>query len=273
MSPEKPPIMARFSSRLEKNGLSLGDAVNVALFVLTLVSLYFAWQGVRLAKIAIADAHTQSAKASQEQDVQFREQMQQLKASSNSLDEARSLLGSQSEILRKLQHISQHQLKDLNAQETRIRKQESARPIPDMWGGCNGTLFLNVPESGKALIDSETLKRQSPGSLNCFIRLANHGNDELKNVTLQIAIAPFCLDPFRSAQTPIIDRLNGFEIGAPVALLISGQSLPPISKSNRTLGSEFTISTTRCSKFRLSVFFEADNLNVTAKGATITLQP
>lgn len=267
MSTEKGPLMTRLSRRLEKHGLGFGDALNIALFLLTLASLYLAYQGVRLARITLADARVQAAKASQDQDAQFQEQMKQLKASSDALRTTSTLLSTQSDILRDLQGTSRQQLKDLNAAEIRVQRQERARPELYIASDCNGITLLPAQKTETNYIEPVILYVPTSDVLRCWIAVKNYGDAELRNATLTMAILG-C-----SKSTLYFASANAVQGTETILQLISHQNLPPNSKSGRTFNSEFSIfAGPKCSGFFIQVKLEADNLKTTDILTDVKLQ-
>jgi hypothetical protein len=202
-TPQKAPVMTRLGRHLEKHGLSFGDALNIALFALTIASLYLAYQAVRIAKETLDDARIQAtqaakdaAQAAKNQDAQFQKQMEQLRVASDAMKKTSTLLRSQSHILRNLQDISRQQLNDLNATEARIEKQEKASPAPSIWGACNGEVFSKISQEDfgdrylRTSLRAATLKVPQAGILECSVGITNEGNLELQNASASIFIYP-----------------------------------------------------------------------------------
>lgn len=235
IAPEKVPIMTRLGRHLERHGLSFGDALNVLLFVLTIVSLVVAILGVVVARITLDEARN----AGRDQDRQFQKQMEQL--------------GKASDILQKLQETSDKELKDLNAAEDRIR----ARPNPHIRGYCYGYYasdgeayvrisFLEVsgddikPIRFKGGVSLEvgydntvTLWKGREHELQCGVEVTNDANGELRNLELRASAS-------WSAKN-LITKVNGDPNSDDSPKLISGRDVPPKSSSNRSVQATFVI--------------------------------
>ena len=262
--------IARLSSRLQKHGVSFGDVLNLALFVLTISSLFLAYQGVRLARIALEEAHEQG----KQQNVQFKEQLSQLQISSRELGKASNDLDSQSEILRDLQNTSRQQLKDLNAAEARIEQQEKARPMPRIAASCGSDDFLMVSERDfrhrgrRQYQNSATISPDWPGEAMCFVAVTNDGTAELKNVGLELYVS--CV---HAASPPVvITYINDIENVRTYGYLIAHEDVPPRSRSDRPLHAKFIVRFGRCATFKIRLKLEADNLDTSFMETLVKLR-
>lgn len=248
--------------------------MNIALFVLTLASLYLAYQGVKLARITLEDAHTQaaqtaadSAQAAKNQRVQFDEQMKQLKTSSDALGNAGTLLGEQSVILRRLQRISEQQLNDLDAAEHRVREQTKSHPLLNITGSCIDQtgyekIFLSASEKDfsrvpkRVYINSAILSVGVRDELACTVLIGNDGTAELKNAGLFAEV--WCLKAV--AEPVLITSINRMaNIDGNIGFLVQNRTLPPRSNSGRMEGANFTLKYGTCTNFKIHLELVADN--------------
>lgn len=287
MSPDKVPVMVRLSRRLERHGLSFGDALNVALFILTVASLFLAYQGVRLARVTLEDARTQAAKASQDsaqasqnQDAQFKEQMKQLSTSSDALEKTSTLLKSQSDILRRLQQTSEQQLTDLNNAEKRYQKQENAKPKPAIQINCNGDRepLLSVSAEDITRSAGQPLKYTTPyphppidHRLYCALFLGNSGDTDLKNVKLRIYVFPE--DSYAPpGDTVIITDLSGSASNEFERTIFDGITIHPKVSSNQMASGWFAlVLCDNCKQFSLRIFLDSDNSNAVLILESVTI--
>jgi len=243
--------MRRLSAALDDHGLSFGDALNIALFLLTIFSLFLAYEGVRIAGITLDEAH----RAAQDQETQFKQQIDQLTKSSSALETARSLLQRQSEALQSLQGISRQQLRDLNKAEGRLEKQERARPAPHVEAYCASGKFIDA--SGRQLnelIVNRAVKiyvpTETPNRVPCQVRLTNDGDGELKNKTLELHFS--CIG---EAKVGVLDPRRIGEFSDPDATFFQGKNVPAGSASDRILIEKFVL------------FREANCVNIEVRGS------
>lgn len=257
--------MTRLSRLLEKHGLSFGDALNVALFVLTLAALGLAYQGVRLAKITLAEARAQA----KDQDALAQEQMKQLRASTNALQTATTLLSEQSDTLRGLQEISRQQLANLNGSEARIRKHEQEAAAPRIVGACDEFALMDahgkdIPAimGGNQFNTQVAVRLRRDRTVDCFIRVVNEGDAELKNANFGITISD-STEIYGGDCNPdvFVAKVNDSiaSSGRSMAIIV-GATLPPYSKTRRFFEAHLLIRFgEKCRDFKIVVTLESDN--------------
>jgi hypothetical protein len=265
--PARIPLLKRLGLQLEKHGLSFGDALNVALFILTLLSLLFAYLGVHLAKVALHEADQQAGEArelakeaSRNQDAQFNQQIAELKSSRNALETARGLLKDQASVLRDLQDISHREL----AIQTRAAKQaelrDKARPLPNMRVTCNGFRLIDVSGpsfTNKAKKKNIEIFRRDEGNIECYVFLANDGDAELKKVKLVIDV-----NCSNDPSEKVFITKSGLPLIPPQGRLVffTDENIPPNSTSNRLFRERFVFRPSeKCSSFILNSDLESDN--------------
>ena len=274
--------MTRLGRHLERHGLSFGDALNIALFLLTIASLYLAYQAVRIARETLDDARTQAIKAAHDQDEQFKKQMEQLQVVTDELNKSSNLLSDQSHILKDVQDTSRQQLKDLNAAEARLQRQERATPKPRIVGLCFGRgKFVDTSTKPSRIVEEPnlsypkivyetTIKALSPDpfknpsglvrKLPCLIDFTNEGDAELKNAKFTIwlqAAGEECGSTFFSA------RMDGvpFPIGLPKPIFVN-VTIPSRSQSKKDFSTDLDIALDGpCRYFILAFTLESDNSN------------
>ena len=195
---------------IEGSGLSLGDALNVALFALTVVSLVIAGAGVLVAWITYQDAKSGGEK----QVAALNDAATSLRSAKSALDDSKKSLGDidanikgsvalahqQQDALFKSAELAGQQLDALKAQSAILDR----KPVVTMSGRCHalhwGNFVLAPPDFSFRLQPNEkfsdspdqfTEKVQDSTLLACEIELENRGNAPLTeafaNVTIGIA--------------------------------------------------------------------------------------
>jgi hypothetical protein len=273
--PPDKPLVGRLADSLARHGLSFGDALNVALFILTIASLFLAYAGVRIAKQTLWDARDQAeaqrksaVKAGEDQEKQFQEQQRQLQKSSDSLDTAAGLLSRQNTILAGLQGISRRQLADLDASDARSR----AKPLPFLTVWCQN---LEVADSQKwAQRTTRHLHAHSfwseNSSMGCHADLVNKGNGDLRSARLEFWVGGclnkegnggVSLEPFDSEAKVLGNTVpfDGLDI-PPAVRFLDGRDIPPESTSGRAFSVPFTVRAANpCDHFLLQSLLESNN--------------
>jgi hypothetical protein len=154
---EKKLAMERLNGWLKAHGLTLGDALNIALFVLTLASLGLAWQGIKIARQAIASSDT----ASGNQVTLFNKQLDQQEKAAVALDRV----------------------------ERRFEAIDKLQPSMDL------KIFCGSDSVGE--VDGNRRQRLPPvlqidvdahGLANCHVYLENLGTDLLRGAKLEVII-------------------------------------------------------------------------------------
>lgn len=217
--PPKPAPLKRLNEYLQTYGLSFSDALNVALFLLTIFSLILAGAGVYLAKVQL-DAATQAAK---DQDDQFHQQIHhqddQFSEQKKQLDYSAALLAKQSDTLTKQLQIAQSIY--------------DAHPIPEIALRCNEMnthvyltedIKISTEKAAEGHIDMGILHDYDHDNLViCDFIVSNRGTQELHDAELSVSnISPLCVQNgkpcdllhLRSSQpylgvTYLHDRLGG----------------------------------------------------------------
>jgi hypothetical protein len=217
--------LKRLNEYLRAHDLSFSDALNVALFFLTIVSLVLAGIGIHLAQAAIDEAKV----AGDHQDKQFNEQMTQLRSSASALTTARDLLTAQGGILSELQSKTAKQLEDernlLAKLQTTTAKQlqlaelvYTAHPEPEITLTCkaNSTRSVRVADIS-ASNNKSTAVTVGIGPLsdvdlftnvNCAFTLSNNGTQELQNTQLSLWNQDFLSELDRNADRPTDMKLG-----------------------------------------------------------------
>jgi hypothetical protein len=206
----KPPIGHRLQRALTIPGLAFGDSVNLALFLLTVLSLAIAVMGVHIAKKTLDDAHNEAEaqlraagqavidqkraadQAEKHQRAEFDEQMKQLRSTSESLTKAAALLDVQKHIQNNLLATSQRQLQYASLGE----KRATALPDPEISAHCGGLDFVNskrqLAEHKREL--STYWWWDDDDAIDCRIYLRNNGEATLQKATLEFSISGCDID-------------------------------------------------------------------------------
>jgi hypothetical protein len=195
----KSSLLKRLNERLRAYDLSFSDALNAALFLLTILSLCLACVGVFLAWVTIKEGR----KAGDNQDKQFKEQMIQLTSSASALGTAKTLLEEQSNILSHLQGNTAMQLEEERALLKNTEKQRqiaestyNARPEPDIKLRCQAVnersvFAVDIRKSNDKAADVSVktgpLQDDFLSLVSCGILITNQGTQELKNAEILIS--------------------------------------------------------------------------------------
>jgi len=256
------PLMKRFDEVLEKHGLSLGDALNLALFALTIISLVVALVGLRIARITLDEA----AKAATSQDNQFAQQIKQLTASTATLETARQLLIEQGTTLRDLQMTSKQQLADLDEQQRHRMLLERAAPQPTFDLSCDDKdLVRNGASLGKRAVISGIEQRfvkiqHANNAMDCAVVFRNKGDADMRNTTISVRVSrDYFVAPGLTGDVYLSgagDTKFGFP-GPDRATLLTGANIP--SGSRRQFLLPFRLQRAdRCLVFDLELSIESD---------------
>ena len=153
------PTLARLNDLLKAHGLTFGDALNLALFVLTLVSLWLAWQGVKIAR----DANTTADQASKDQSTLFQQQLiQQQKATI-----------------------------DLDRLQKRFDAIDSRQPLIEFVVYCparQAPFQLSTDPRFPVQDPNGVIEVDAQGRGNCQIQLDNMGTDAVRGVRIFVAV-------------------------------------------------------------------------------------
>jgi hypothetical protein len=264
--PVRVPLLKRLSLQLEKHGLSFGDALNVALFLLTLLSLLFAYLGVHLAELALHETEQQAREARQlareasdNQDAQFKQQIDELKSSRNALETARGLLKDQANALRDLQNISRRELLIQTKAAERTASLDKARPLPSVQVSCNGFRLIDVsgPSVTNKAKKNVKIFRRNEGNIECSVLLTNDGDAELKKVKMFIDV--YCSE---NPPEDVFIEKAGLPLTPPQGRLVffADENIPPKSTSNRLFRERFVFRPSeKCFRFILNSSLESDN--------------
>jgi hypothetical protein len=167
LSTNAEPLFKRISLRLKKHGLSFGDALNLALFVLTILSIVVAFLAVYYARVAMKDAR-------HEADVSRQRSKDDAADQADRFDQQMDQLQTTAEILAGIQKYA---VKN----EVRNVKKDKARPLPSGTIGCNSVAFLSM--WGTNITSNKALHtRLRNGEIICWVDLANEGDAELSQV-------------------------------------------------------------------------------------------
>jgi hypothetical protein len=180
-------------------GLSLGDSVNVAIFVLTIISLAVAFGGVWVAWATLADAR----KAGESQSKAMSAQITALQSASASLttlldqfDRQRKLGEKQTEILESVQQSTRQSLSELKAENTREKALLQRHPEAEITLQCretnNGAVYkvaidavfpnLDTKGAGRPPELMLPLPAQKESTMDCYTTLSNRGSLSMENV-------------------------------------------------------------------------------------------
>lgn len=187
------PLLKRLAVHLEKHGLTFGDALNLAMLVLTLFTLYYAKITLKEAHDQAVDAKSQAEQATKDQQDQFKKQetqlelqTEELRSVNNAMTAAKKALTIQTDTLRSLQGTSKRQL----ATQTKFWEKINAQPQPVMAIMCNGE-NINLADGGDDIRKTETHKI-SPNTQDepnfCGIELWNRGKADLTGIELTVWI-------------------------------------------------------------------------------------
>jgi hypothetical protein len=284
-APEPLPLARSVSRFLRKRGLSLGDAVNVLLFFLTIISLYFAWDGVEVARATLKESDLQEQrhqqqeqqqeverkqelqardaehkqeldKTQQHEDEKFNQQLHELKSSADALNSARKLLDQEGSALQGIQKTSQKQLEDF--------ERVNAQPRPAFQLTCNSEVLARYGELETKPQVADPKRLVSPtfdsrGLIQCSVRFQNR-DANLRQVAVKALskCANATADPSFLISTDFFGRVKD-KAPRSELILIDEDWIEP-TRADEFYGSSFGVANTgTCSLIELTVRFSAEN--------------
>jgi|HubBroStandDraft_1064217.scaffolds.fasta_scaffold20146_1 hypothetical protein len=195
------PTFSRLKDLVEKRtGLALGDALNLSLFVLTLVSLVFAAAGLAIAIIAYVDAE----KSGKAQETQLEKSANSLTSATSTLDASKIELRAINESLDKSIGIAKRQQENLDASlklssaqlDALHTQNEIASRAPRVMVAvsCAPNVFEAIDNEKPAFlrpieaskhIPSIAVRLKDDSELVCLIQLVNQGKAKLTRAYLK----------------------------------------------------------------------------------------
>jgi hypothetical protein len=177
------PLIVRYNEWLRAHGLSFGDALNIALFLLTWVSLVIAGLSAYLAWKTIVLARNGEMTQAKRNEVQ----LQLLVHADKALKDSSETLKAQKEELHNIQELSGRQLNRLDRAEARAE----ARPTPLLLlqcgrkglGAFSKVIDFRVPNPA---FSAPHLVIDDDGTVACSIELGNEGGAALISPSLTI---------------------------------------------------------------------------------------
>jgi hypothetical protein len=172
------------------SGLALADAVNVSIFVLTIVSLMLAAAGVGVAYLTLLDAHESGI----EEENNIKAEVKTLHAVQQGIENQESVLSKSLDVSRKQQEATNASV-DVARKELETLKQQtalqSALPEPKLVVGCQS---IQYPERNRTKLEVYTPMRLSTvyaflRSIDCNLSIKNIGKITLQGGYLRVQIS------------------------------------------------------------------------------------
>lgn len=177
----KVSLIKQLALRLEKHGLSFGDALNLLVSLMTLVSLLAAFVGLYFAKGSLnearnqaVEARSQAQQASQDQNAQFNKQMDALKEMIKTLSN--------------LKDTSERQLTNQIAEDKIASDLRKAQPSPAFRINCFGSAIVLGSERDVEKVPLAFRDLREDPIIPCTIELWNQGKAELKGIHWHIGV-------------------------------------------------------------------------------------
>jgi hypothetical protein len=174
------------------SGLSLSDAVNVAVFILTIVSLVLAAAGVVVAVLTLKDAHDSGVQQTRSLES---ERAALLGVQKGITDQEAILSGNleaakkEEEALTENVNIAREQLKALNAQDVRLSESPRVQASMRCLGDGDDVEYDDPPPRGQQWTGD--LRVNSSGSITCAFEIKNFGTAPLNAAYLRVGVHGF----------------------------------------------------------------------------------
>jgi len=196
-SPAEPksPVVSRLTRTAERwFGVPLGDLLNLALFILTVVSLVIAFAGTYIAYVTLRDARASGA----QQEKALKDSQEALARSSESLQQVLELTSAQQqrlerqiEIAKKQQNLlgedvvtAKSQLEIVKKEHAEQERIASLKPDMDFILICDGIDLVQKMRTHWS--EKQKLRVSAGENAPCILNLRNTGSDVLRNAHFSI---------------------------------------------------------------------------------------